>query len=410
MQTINRPNKRIVILGGGYAGILAALRLAAKTRKSQVQITLVNGSDTFVERIRLHQAATNQSLKRISIPRLLKGTGIIFVQGWATQIDSAAQTVHVQLADSEVELAYHTMIYALGSSVDLESISGVAQHATALGSPAMARAMGQTIPELARRGGRVLVVGGGLTGIEAATEMAESYPALDVTLATAGKLGAGLSSKGARHIDQICNRLGIHIEEERSIAMVNSDHVVDANGNSLPFDLCLWSAGFSVPQLAADANIATDAAGRILVDENLRSTSHPAIFAVGDSAATPLRMACATAMPMGAYVADFLAATVIGEQAPGPFRYAYALRCISLGRKNGLVQMVDAYDVPKECIFTGRSAVLIKELICRFTIWALKIEKWIPGAYRWPKARLNVESESIWWPATSAEWERALDG
>ncbi len=395
---------RIVILGAGYAGMLAALRLAGKRRKLPVQITLVNGSASFVERIRLHQRATNQRLPQISIPRLLRGTGVHFVQGWVTELQPTGQRVKVQREDGELILSYHSLIYALGSTVDLTSVPGVAQHATALGSTAMVDAIRDSIPALAAVGGRVLVVGSGLTGLEAATEFAEQYPTLDVHLITRGKVGEELSQKGRRHVASTLERLGIHVRENVLVRQVQPQRVVDAAGGSYPFDLCLWSAGFTVSQLAADAQIATDSKGRIMVDANLTSTSHPNIYAIGDAAHTPLRMACATAMPMGAFVGEQLAKQLTADFANSagvataptetarestPFEFAYAMRCVSLGRRNGLIQMVDGVDRTQERIVTGRLASLVKELICRYPLWMIRAERRWPGIYQWLRAPLT---------------------
>lgn len=406
-------SRKILVLGGGYAGILGALRLAGKTRRAGVEITLVNGSDTFVERIRLHQLAAGQSLSTLSIPRLLKRTGIQFVQGWATAINPNERYVHVQCDHGEITLTYDNLVYALGSSVDMESIDGVAEYTTALGSRAMVDAMQKEIPALAQKNGRVVIVGGGLTGIEAATELAESYPTLDVTLLTRGPLGSDLSAIGKAHLATVFTRLGIHVEDGAIVAHVQPGHVLCADGSRRPFDLCIWSAGFSVPQLAAISGLATDEKGRVLVDQQLRSASHPSIYAVGDCAQTPLRMACATAMPMGCHAADHLAASIRGQSEPKPFRFGYAIRCISLGRKDALVQDVDAYDLPKDRVFTGKTAVIIKELICRLTIWALRIERRLPGAYQWPKAVLSWDekrSEVTSRGVNTAMMDQAMEG
>lgn len=393
-QTNSKDLTKILILGAGYAGMLSALRLAGKTKKANVQITLVNSSSSFTERIRLHQLAANQTLPTISIPRLIRGTGISFIEGWITQIDAENQRVTVQQTDGESVISYDKMIYALGSGVDLESVPGVAQHTTALGSPAMVSALGRQIPEMARHNGQLLIVGGGLTGIEAATELAESYPDLQVTLVTRGKFGASLSHKAQAHLKRNFASLGIHIVEDLTVAKVEKGYLIDENGANHPFDLCLWSAGFTVSPLAAEANIATDSQGRILVDNRLASSSHPTIMAIGDGASTQLRMACATALPMGAYAADYLAAQSKDDAMPEAFRFAYAVRCLSLGRHDALVQVVDHYDGPKEQIVSGRVAVFIKETICRYTVWSLWLEKWFPGAYSWPKAELENQTAS----------------
>ena len=82
---------RIVVLGAGYTGMLAAIRLARRTRKLDVAITLVNPSARFTERLRMHQIAAGQELAHHDIPEILDGTGIDFVQGRVTAIDPAAQ-------------------------------------------------------------------------------------------------------------------------------------------------------------------------------------------------------------------------------------------------------------------------------------------------------------------------------
>ena len=86
MNKNHHDKKQIIIIGGGYAGTLAAIRLAGKTRKEDVQITLVNGANTFFERIRSHQLAANESLPQHKFTDLLAKTGIVFVQGWVTAV------------------------------------------------------------------------------------------------------------------------------------------------------------------------------------------------------------------------------------------------------------------------------------------------------------------------------------
>jgi NADH dehydrogenase FAD-containing subunit len=89
----------ILIIGGGYAGTLAALRLAGKSRGQNAHITLINASDTFVERIRLHQLAAGQSPKLRPFAKLLRGKHIDFVQGRVTAIDPTNHTVSVQTSN-----------------------------------------------------------------------------------------------------------------------------------------------------------------------------------------------------------------------------------------------------------------------------------------------------------------------
>ena len=121
----------------------------------------------------------------------------------------------------------------------------------------------------------------------------------------------------------------------------------------------------------------SDLLGQIVINDHLQSVSHPDIYAVGDAAdasqATdiPVRMACANALPMGAYVADELAARIKGA-AHRPHEFVDFYRCTSLGRHAALLQTYDTDDLPTETILTGRFAAALKEIICRYTVWALK--------------------------------------
>ena len=87
---------KIVVLGGGCAGIMAALRIAGKTKRLNTAVTLLNALDHFVERPRLHEQATGTELNGRFIPDMLAGSGAQFVQGWVTQIEPDKQQVVVK--------------------------------------------------------------------------------------------------------------------------------------------------------------------------------------------------------------------------------------------------------------------------------------------------------------------------
>lgn len=395
----NIKKSRVIILGGGYAGTLAALRLAGKTKDRSVEIVLVNGQDHFVERIRHHQVATGQSRPALPFQRILAGSGVRFQQGWCTAIEPAAKRLTIQTAVGSEQVAYDYLIYALGSTVEKNGILGDRSNVYTLGDQADVQTFRAQLPTMAANRGHLLVVGGGLTGIEAATECAEQYPELQVTLVTKGKLGAALSAAGAAHLRRLFARLQIDLIEGVAVEMFSENVAHCSDGREISFTGCLWAGAFVVPPLAAMAGLPVDTRDRLLVDDSLRVLDNPTVYAVGDAAATNLRMACATAMPMGAYAADHLAAVINGATAPQPFRFGYLLQCISLGRRDALVQLVHADDRPKERIFTGWVAEQIKELICRFTIWSLFWEKRRPGLYSWSTARPIITQS----PMTAAD-------
>ncbi|WP_433578741.1 NAD(P)/FAD-dependent oxidoreductase [Nocardia brasiliensis] len=355
---------RIVILGGGYTGMVAAARLARRTRKQDVRITLVNPSARFTERLRMHQIAAGQELADHRIADILAGTGVEFVQGQATSLDPASGHV---LVDGTRTLPYDELIYALGSSTDTDIVPGAADHAWTLNDPRAAHRFAERLNVVAAQGGTVAVCGGGLTGIEAAAEIAENHPGLRVTLVSSGAPGAMMSDKARAYLNRALDRLGVVREIGRAVTKVLPDAVELAGGTVVPADLTLWTTGVRVAPLAAAAGIATDERGLIVVDETLRSVSHPNIHAVGDAAA--IRMpwgqihgTCQSGIPTAAYTADAIARELRGK-APKPFRFGYFHQPVSLGRRDAIIQFTRSDDTPGRFYLTGRAAVTYKESV-----------------------------------------------
>src|SRR5215467_9709005 len=124
---------RIVVLGGGYSGVMAAGRLAAKLHGKPVEVTLVNAAPDFVQRIRFHQLAANQSPQKIAFSDFFKGTGVKFIQGKVTQINPQGHSLTLQnTSNAPQSLTYDYLVYALGSYIDTTSVPGVQEYALSL--------------------------------------------------------------------------------------------------------------------------------------------------------------------------------------------------------------------------------------------------------------------------------------
>lgn len=352
--------EHIVVIGAGYSG-LAAARLAAKW--TDARVTLVNARDRFVERVRLHQFAAGQQLRDAPLADLLKGSGVELVVDRVTDLDLNARKV--QLTGGA--LGYDRLIYALGSHSNPAAVPGAAEHAHPLATQEDA----EELAEALKTARTVAVTGGGLTGIEAAAELAESRPDLDVLLVTGGEFGEALSDKGRQHVRRVFDRLGIRVHDHVTVAEVRADGLVSDRGELIAADTVVWTAGFGVPDLAARAGLAVDGRGRVLVDQTLTSISHPEVQAIGDAAAIKredgleLRMACATGLPTTQQAMRALARRLAGREPADRLRFRYVQQCVSLGRRDGLIQFVDADDRPKDFVLTGRTAARYKELIVR---------------------------------------------
>ncbi|WP_243742485.1 NAD(P)/FAD-dependent oxidoreductase [Actinorugispora endophytica] len=376
-----------MVIGAGYSGLAAAGRAARRAGTPGAEVTLVNAAPHFVERVRLHQLAAGQEPRERPLRDALRGSGAELVVGRVTGLDPGRREVLVDTGAGSDSLPYDTLVYALGSAAGTGGVPGAAEHALSVSTGPEARRSHARIAGLASGGGSVAVVGGGLTGVEAAAELAESHPGLRVRLLTSGEPGAALSERGRRHLDGALERLGVDVRANSRVVRVDGSGLTLADGASVPADAVLWSTGFAVPDIAERAGLAVDASGRVLVDERLRAVSDPDVYAVGDAALVtgpsgiPLRMACATGLPMGLYAADAITGRLAGRE-PAPFRFRYYAQCVSLGRRDGLIQFVDADDTARESVLTGRAAARVKEAVVRGAAWAARN----PGPYT-PRAR-----------------------
>jgi NADH:ubiquinone reductase (H+-translocating) len=374
----------IVVIGGGYAGTLAANHLRLR---ADVEITLVNPRPVFVERIRLHQLAAGSGTAAVDYGTLL-GKGIRLVVDAAERINAAEHNIELS---SGATLDYDYLIYAVGSTGAVPaSVPGAAEFAYSIAEFEHAERLRDRFDEL-HPGAPVTVVGAGLTGIETASELAgQGRP---VTLVCGGVLGPSLSRPGRRSVAKWLKRLGVDVLETAVVREVRSDAVLLADGALLPSTLTVWTAGFGVPELAARSGLRTDAAGRLLTDETLTCVDDPRIVAAGDAAAPsghPLRMSCQAAGPLGVQAANTVLSRIAGTQ-PAALSQMFVGQCISLGRSYATIQLSRTDDTPVNVAAGGRITASVKEAICKATVWAIRREAAKPGSYPLRKGGKRAE-------------------
>lgn len=371
----------IVVLGGGYTGVMSAIQLARRTRRTGAHVILVNPSDQFTERLRMHQIATGQTLTDYRIPALLAGTGVEFVEGWATRIDPDRREVAVAGADGHRSLGYDYLVYALGSVADTVTVPGVGAHAYTLNSRAEAERLNARLAELARAGaGTVAVAGAGLTGVEAAAEIAERYPGLRVVLLGRDEPGSMMGAKARRYLRGALDRLGVQVRAGVEVSKVLPQAVELAGGELVPVDACLWTTGFVAAPLAGDAGLTVDGKGRIVVDATLASVSHPSVYAVGDAAAIrqgwgEIHGTCQSGIPSAVHAATSIARKLRGKTAK-PFRFGYVHQPVSLGRRDAVIQFTRPDDSPGRWYLTGRAAVAYKQAVTSSPPPIYRLSRW----------------------------------
>ncbi|GAA3898820.1 FAD-dependent oxidoreductase [Streptomyces lacrimifluminis] len=370
-------NTDVIVIGGGYAGVMAANRL---TQRADVTVTLINPRPAFVDRIRLHQfvGGTHEA---VADYRKLLAEGVRLVVDTVTRIDASGRALTLASGDT---VGYDYLVYAVGSATAAPRVPGAAEFAYPIAGLDEAQRLRSAL-DAAPASAPVTVVGAGPTGIETAAELAEQ--GRTVTLVCGGLLGPSLHPRGRRSVAGRLAALGVSVLDgpDTKVTEVTRAAVRLAGGRELPSTVTIWTAGFGVPDLAARSGLRTDALGRLLTDETLTSVDDGRIVAAGDSAAPsdlPFRMSCQAAVQLGPQAAETVLSRIAGER-PASIDVGFVGTCISLGRRAGIFQLMGRDDTAKWFSLGGRPGAKIKELICWSIPRQLSYEARKPGARTW---------------------------
>lgn len=364
----------VVVIGGGYAGVMAANRL---TQRDDVTVTLINPRPAFVERIRLHQLVGGSHEAVVDYGKVL-AKGVRLVVDTVTRIDAAERGVTLATGGT---LGYDYLVYAVGSGRPDPGVPGAAEFAYPIATLEEARRLRQVVDDAPA----VTVVGAGPAGIETAAELGELGRA--VTLVCGDVLGPYLHPQGRHSVAKRLAKLGVTVLQgpHATVTGVTRDAVRLSGGGELPSAVTIWAAGFGVPDLAARSGLSTDALGRLLTDETLTSVDNGRVIAAGDSAApsnVPYRMGCQSAVQLGPQAAETVLSRLAGKE-PAPVGVGFAGQCLSLGRGAGVFQFSARNDVANRYYLGGRPGAAVKELVCWSTVKQLAYEARKPGVRSW---------------------------
>ncbi|WP_280295442.1 NAD(P)/FAD-dependent oxidoreductase [Nocardia abscessus] len=374
-----RKNIDVVVIGGGYAGVMAANR---STQREDVTVTVINPRAAFVPRLRLHQLVGGTHDAVVDYTEVL-AEGVRLVVDSATRIDAAGRRVTLAEGGS---IGYDFLIYAVGSGSAGPRVPGAAEFAYPIATLEAAQRLRSVLYDTPMTAA-VTVVGGGPTGIETAAELAEQ--GRTVTLVCGGVLGPYLHHRARRTARKYLAELGVSVLEgpDTSVTAVTREAVELADGRAVASQVTIWTAGFGVPDLAARSGLRTDAAGRLLTDETLTSLDDERIVAAGDSSAPsdlPFRMSAYAAGCLGAHAADTVLSRIAGVQ-PAPIDLSFPAMCISFGRRTGIFQLAHKDDTAMRLYFSGLVGKKLKELSCAASVEHLVTEARKPGSHSWPK-------------------------
>ncbi|WP_433005499.1 NAD(P)/FAD-dependent oxidoreductase [Kribbella sp. CA-294648] len=371
----------VVVVGGGYAGVMAANRVS---QRDDVTVTVINPRQVFVPRLRLHQLVGGTHDAVVNYQEVLAESVELLV-GNVAHIDATGRTV--TLADGG-RIGFDYLIYAVGSHSGGPQVPGAAEFAYPVATLEAAQRLRSVLLDTPVTAA-VTVVGGGPVGIETAAELAEQ--GRSVRLVCGGVVGPYLHPSARRTARKYLTELGVEVIEgpELSVTAVRSGTVELGDDRTLASQVTIWAAGFGVPDLAERSGLRTDTAGRLLTDETLTSIDSTRIIAAGDASAPsdlPFRMSAYIAGCLGAHAADTVLARIADEQ-PAPIDLAFQAMCFSFGRGAGIFQLLHKDDTAKRLYFTGFMGRKLKEYSCAASVKHLVTEAHKPGSHHWPTDR-----------------------
>lgn len=319
MTDKNNEKHKIVIVGGGAAGLELATSLGKKLGKTgRAEVMLLDASPTHIWKPLLHEVAAGTLDESEQIEYLAQAhrNHFRFRLGKMEGLDRQKKEIYVSptLSDSGEELiprrtfSYDTLVMSVGSISNTFNIKGVAEYCLFLDTTAQAFKFQKQLVEsyIKSHAGKaadktlsIVIIGAGATGVELSAQLHEVTDLLavygldessDVKLTiieAATQLLPALPGKLAHATQQQLVNLGIDLKLGRRVTEVTREGVHTHDGEVIPADLKVWSAGIKAPDWLQDLDgLAVNNINQLMVDETLK-TSDDNIFAIGDCAACP---------------------------------------------------------------------------------------------------------------------------
>lgn len=315
---------RIVIVGGGFGGVTAALHLSKK-HLNDTEIILISDKPNLEYYGVLWRLVGGAKLGEACIPlKAMLGKNVTVDIDAITSINAKAKKVNGVKAAYD----YDTLILAPGSVPAYFNIPGMEEHSITMKSAEEALKIRRII-QSQKANGSYVIVGAGPTGIEIAGEIIRLVPAADVHLIEAmNRVLPSVEPKASAKVLKRLKDLKINVYVNTAVASADSTGITFKDGTKMSATTLMWTAGVKAhPLVSSIEGLESDSRGRATVDGQLRAKGQKDIFILGDCALTKFSGMAQTAHEDGKHVANVIAAEHAGKPAPAykPVAPAYAI-------------------------------------------------------------------------------------
>lgn len=293
--------KRIIVLGGGFAGIAAILRIKKIFKNKEISITLIDRNSYHLFTPSLYEVATSEEpSKNIAIPlHEIFPDKINIVKSNIKNIDTKNRFVTVP---DDVRYNYDQLIIALGSEPAFYDIEGLRQYGTALKTLESSVEIKEKIKEkyhekvLSGKIMKIIVGGGGFTGTEFAAELTEYRKKLSAhhkkpvenlkitVIQGPESLLKELDAKVSRIAKNRLEREDVELCFGSHIKKVEKNILETDNGRKHDFDILIWTGGVRASSVISESGFKTNGKGQVSVDDKMLIFGFKNVFAVGDAA------------------------------------------------------------------------------------------------------------------------------
>jgi NADH dehydrogenase len=367
---------RILVLGGGFAGLWSVLAAARAREASGVDLEIVLLNDTPWHSIRVRNYEADLADTRVALDSVLAPVGVRRLEGVATGIDVGSRTVAYEARGVPQRISYDRLVFALGSRLARPPIPGLAEYGFDVDTYDAAMRLNAHIAKRPTGDATVLVVGGGLTGIEAAAEMPAKLRAAGIATPRviladhAPRIGSDMGEEVIPVIEEALQALGVEMRGGVSVSAVDAGGATLQGGERIEAETVVWCAGMRAHPLTSAFPVERDRLGRLPVDPTLKIKDLAAEFAAGDVATFPIDgthgcvMSCQHGRPMGRFAGHNAVCDLLGQPML-PLSITWYTTILDLGSWGALY--TEGWE--RKLVSRGAKAKRTKELINRERIY-----------------------------------------